>query len=222
MNKNEKIKRYLFFFIGLFVSSLGVSLVTKAELGTSPISAIPYTLSLGFVPTLGQFTIIFSLILILLQLIILKKKFKKESLLQIPVSVAFGYFIDFTMWLLGFLHPTQYAVKLLFLLSGCIVLGIGVFIEVVADVVMLPGESFVKAISDTYHKEFGITKVAFDISMTVIAGVLSLILSKHIESIREGTVAAAILVGFIARFMAKNWGELEGILFGKDKQILDS
>lgn len=36
----EKAKRYLIFLLGLFLSSLGVSLVTKADLGTSPISAI--------------------------------------------------------------------------------------------------------------------------------------------------------------------------------------
>ena len=69
----EKLKRYLIFFVGLFINSLGVALITKANLGTSPISSIPYVLSLGFSLTLGQFTIIFSVFLILLQIIILRK-----------------------------------------------------------------------------------------------------------------------------------------------------
>ena len=55
----EKAKRYLVFLIGLFISSLGVSFITKASLGTSPISSIPYVLSLNFSMTLGQFTILF-------------------------------------------------------------------------------------------------------------------------------------------------------------------
>lgn len=38
---SEKAKRYLVFLVGLFISSLGVSLITKADLSTSPISAIP-------------------------------------------------------------------------------------------------------------------------------------------------------------------------------------
>ena len=42
----NKLKRYLLFLIGLFINALGVSLVTKANLGTSPISSIPYVLSL--------------------------------------------------------------------------------------------------------------------------------------------------------------------------------
>ena len=96
----EKLKRYLIFLVGLFVNSLGVSLITKANLGTSPISSIPYVLSLNFPFTLGNFTIFFSILLIILQLIILRKNFKLEHILQIPVSIIFGYFIDLTMILL--------------------------------------------------------------------------------------------------------------------------
>ena len=60
----NKLKRYILFLIGLFVNALGVSLVTKASLGTSPISSIPYVLSLNFPFTLGNFTIVFSILLI--------------------------------------------------------------------------------------------------------------------------------------------------------------
>lgn len=62
------------------------SLITKASLGTSPISSIPYVLSLNFAFTLGNFTIFFSVLLILLQILILRKNFKLENVLQIPVS----------------------------------------------------------------------------------------------------------------------------------------
>ena len=96
MSQN-KIKRYLLFFVGLFVNALGVSLITKASLGTSPISSIPYVMSLNFPFTLGNFTIFFSIFLIVLQILILRKNFKIENILQIPVSIAFGYFIDLTM-----------------------------------------------------------------------------------------------------------------------------
>ena len=90
----NKLKRYIIFLVGLFVNSLGVSLITKANLGTSPISSIPYVLSLNFPLTLGNFTIIFSILLIILQLFILRKNFKLEHLLQIPISILFGYFIS--------------------------------------------------------------------------------------------------------------------------------
>ena len=162
---NYIVKRYIIFLIGLFVNSLGVALITKANLGTSPISSIPYVLSLNYPFTLGNFTIFFSILLIVLQLILLGKNFKVEHLLQIPVSLIFGYFIDACMILLGFVNPHSYPVKVIDLLIGCLILGVGVYMEVLADVVMLPGESFVRAVVFRWKTEFGITKICFDVSM---------------------------------------------------------
>lgn len=199
----KKIKCYIIFMIGLFINSLGVSLITKANLGTSPISSIPYVLSLSFPFTLGEFTIAFSLLLILLQLIILRRNFKVEHLLQVPISILFGYFIDLTMELLFFVHPSHYVTCIIYLLIGCIILGFGVYIEVYADVAMLPGESFVRAVNTTWNTEFGNTKVVFDVSMTIIAILLSFILTHQLNGVREGTIIAAFLVGLIARYIGQ-------------------
>lgn len=218
----EKFKRYIIFLIGLFINSLGVSLVTKANLGTSPISSIPYVLSLNLLLTLGQFTIIFSLFLILLQLIILRKNFKLEHLLQIPISIVFGYFIDVTMVLLKFIHPQSYISGVIVLLIGCLVLGFGVYLEVLADVAMLPGESFVRAITTTWNTDFGITKIIFDVSMTVIAAVLSLFFVQQLEGVREGTIIAALLVGFIARLFGRLLSFAPSLLFSEPVQTANA
>ena len=214
MSMVEKAKRYLVFLFGLFISSLGVSMITKADLGTSPISAIPYVLSLNFPWTLGGFTVVFSLVLILLQLIILRKNFKLEHLLQIPISIAFGWFIDLTMVWLSFLAPQSYPLKLVSLLAGCVVLGFGVYLEVLANVAMLPGESFVRAVVMTWKTEFGTTKVCFDVSITVIAVVVSFVLSGKLAGVREGTLIAAMVVLFIARIFGRLLSFLPGMLFG--------
>ena len=212
----EKRKRYLIFLVGLFVNSLGVSLITKANLGTSPISSIPYVLSLNFPFTLGNFTIFFSIFLIVLQLIILRKNFKLEHILQIPVSIIFGYFIDLTMILFFWVNPEAYIMKIVYLLIGCLILGVGVYMEVLADVVMLPGESFVRAIVLTWKTNFGTTKICFDVSMSVIAAVLSFVFAGRLAGVREGTVIAALLVGFIARLIGKK------LVFLKDMIFLES
>ena len=209
----EKLKRYLIFLLGLFVNSLGVSLITKANLGTSPISSIPYVLSLNFPFTLGNFTIFFSIFLIVLQLIILRKNFKLEHILQIPVSIIFGYFIDLTMILFSWVNPEAYIMKIVYLLIGCLILGVGVYMEVLADVVMLPGESFVRAIVLTWKTNFGITKICFDVSMSVIAAVLSFVFAGRLAGVREGTVIAALLVGFIARLIGKKLVFLKDMIF---------
>ncbi|MDD3220673.1 MAG: cytidylate kinase family protein [Lachnospiraceae bacterium] len=223
MTKRELCKRYFVFLIGLFISSFGVSFVTKAALGTSPISSIPYVLSLDLPWTLGEFTIVFSVLLIILQIVILGRNFQKVSLLQIPVSILFGYFIDLSMLLLVWLNPQQWVSKFLALFIGCVILAFGVYIEVIANVVMLPGEAFVKAVTVRFHTDFGTTKVCFDASMTVIAGVLSLVLFHALQGVGIGTIIAALIVGFIAKFFGRILMPFTELLFGKveEKIITD-
>ena len=194
-DKTELIKRYIFLLAGLFVNGLGVSFITKAGLGTSPITSIPYTLSLGFTPTVGMFTLVFNIFLIILQVILLRRNFQLQNLLQLPI-----------------IQPETYLLKVISLVIGCLILGFGVFMEMVANVAMLPGEATVRAFSDVFSTDFGKTKIAFDSSMTVIAAILSFIMFKHLDGVREGTIVAAILVGFIARLFKKYIGGIEKIL----------
>ena len=211
-DKTELIKRYIFLLAGLFVNGLGVSFITKAGLGTSPITSIPYTLSLGFTPTVGMFTLVFNIFLVILQVILLRRNFQLQNLLQLPIIALFSFFIDLTMSLLGFMQPETYAMKVVSLIVGCLILGFGVFMEMVANIAMLPGEATVRAVSDVFSTDFGKTKIAFDSSMTVIAAILSFIMFKHLDGVREGTIVAAILVGFIARLFKKYIGGIEKIL----------
>lgn len=211
-DKTELIKRYIFLLVGLFVNGLGVSFITKAGLGTSPITSIPYTLSLSFTPTVGMFTLVFNIFLVILQVILLRRNFQLQNLLQLPIIALFSFFIDLTMSLLGFMQPETYAMKVVSLIVGCLILGFGVFMEMVANVAMLPGEATIRAVSDVFSTDFGKTKIAFDSSMTVIAAILSFIMFKHLDGVREGTIVAAILVGFIARLFKKYIGGIEKIL----------
>ena len=198
-DKTELIKRYIFLLVGLFVNGLGVSFITKAGLGTSPITSIPYTLSLGFTPTVGMFTLVFNIFLVILQVILLRRNFQLQNLLQLPIIALFSFFIDLTMSLLGFMQPETYAMKVVSLIVGCLILGFGVFMEMVANVAV-------------FSTDFGKTKIAFDSSMTIIAAILSFIMFKHLDGVREGTIVAAILVGFIARLFKKYIGGIEKIL----------
>ena len=211
-DKTELIKRYIFLLVGLFVNGLGVSFITKAGLGTSPITSIPYTLSLGFTPTVGMFTLVFNIFLVILQVILLRRNFQLQNLLQLPIIALFSFFIVLTMSLLGFMQPETYAMKVVSLIVGCLILGFGVFMEMAANVAMLPGEATVRAVSDVFSTDFGKTKIAFDSSMTIIAAILSFIMFKHLDGVREGTIVAAILVGFIARLFKKYIGGIEKIL----------
>jgi uncharacterized membrane protein YczE/cytidylate kinase len=220
MTRKELLKRYTLFIIGLFINALGVSFITRASLGTSPISSMPYTLSMGFPLTMGEFTFLLNIVLIIGQIIILKKEFQKIQLIQIPVSILFGYFIDLTMSLLSFIHPTNYILKISSLLFGCAILGFGVSIEVIANVVMLSGEAFVKAIATKFKREFGTTKICFDVTLTICACIISMIMFNRIAGVREGTVIAALIVGLIAKFFNKHLAFIDNILCGDASTVI--
>ncbi|MGN0585379.1 MAG: YitT family protein [Ruminococcus sp.] len=199
--KTETVKRYLVFAAGLVLTALGIAFTTQSGLGTSPISAIPYTLSL-IVPkmTVGNWTIIFSMLLILIQLIIEKREAKKvELLLQIIVTFPFGYIIDFWIFCLEPFAPAVYPMRLLFMIIGCFVLAMGVYFQVTGNVVMLPGDAFVRSVSRAAGKEFGRTRMVSDIVMTAVAFIACLAALHTIQGVREGTVIAALLVGNIVR-----------------------
>lgn len=197
MTIKEGVKRYFVFFIGLFLNGFGVAFTTKALLGASPIASIPYSLSL-ILPrfTLGNYVIAFNILLVLLQWIILRDKANKAELaLQVVMVFLFGYFTDFSLFILKKIEPGNYAVKLLMLIIGCCILSLAVFFELIGNVVMLPGNGFPKAVAVLLRKEYGIVRVFSDITMTLIAAVLCLIFLKKLSGVREGTVIAAFLVG---------------------------
>jgi len=195
--------RALLFICGLLIMAIGVNLSVKANLGVSPISSIPYVYSLRFPLTLGQTTVIFNVLLILVQILLLKKDYEWIQLIQIPVVFLFGWFIDQTMPMLAWIHPSIYATRAFYCLLSCAVLGLGVFFEVRAKLTYLPGEGVAMALNRKFGLEFGKAKIGVDSAM-VIGGIASaLVFMGNVRGMREGTVAAAVLVGYIVRLYAR-------------------
>lgn len=205
MDKKEIAKRYGLLVIGLFFAALGVALTKRGELGVSPISSVANVLSYQFTDlTLGSWLILWNCVLILGQILLLRRNFQPIQFLQIPLSFLFGWFTDFGMRLVSFLPVQVYAVRLLMVLAGTVVLGFGITLSVIADQIMNSGEAFVKAISDVTHQEFGTIKVVFDISCVLIALILSLLFFEGaIVGTREGTIIAALCTGFVVKFFSR-------------------
>ena len=205
MTKRELTKRYILLIFGLFLSALGVAFTKHGELGVSPISSVPNVLSYKFTFfTMGVWLIIWNCILIVGQVIILRKEFQLIQLLQIPLSFLFGYFTDFGLWCVSPIPTDYYPVRLLMVLIGIVVLGLGISLAVIAGVIMNSGEAFVKAVSDSIHKEFGNVKIVFDICNVSLALILSLIFFDFtIVGAREGTILSAVLTGVVVKFFGK-------------------
>ena len=206
MSKSEIAKRYILFIISLFFSALGVAFTKHGELGVSPISSVANVMSYKFPSlSLGTWLIIWNCMLIVGQIFILRRKFQLIQLLQIPLSFVFGWFTDFGMWLMSFIPVNSYLVRIIMVVIGILVLGFGISLSVIADVIMNSGEAFVKAVSDTLDKDFGNVKIAFDVFYVIIAIALSLLFFDFtIVGTREGTIISALFTGIVVKFFCSS------------------
>ena len=209
-NKGDKVDkkliiRYIMLIVGVSIMSLGISISIKATLGTSPISCVPAVLCLAFPLTVGEFTILFNALLVIFQMILLRK-ITISQIAQMLVCIVFGYMIDFTLSLINFLNPSDYISQWLFCILSCFVLALGLTIEVKSDITMLPGDGAVVAIAEVLEKDFGKVKPFFDLTIVSMGVILSLYYLGHLEGVREGTIFAAIVVGFIIQFYNKIFG----------------
>lgn len=199
-------RRYILFAVSLFVNAMGIAFITKALLGTSPITSVTYVLSMFTPLTIGQWTIVLNLLFVLFELPFMTRKELTDDLrmflLQIPISLCFGTFIDLSMNMLYWLEPVKYIDQIIYLLLGCVILAAGITLEVKANVAMMAGEYFVRVISQRFHGEFGYVKLCFDITLVCIACLFSICFMSGIYGVREGTVAAALLVGPIVHFIS--------------------
>ena len=201
-----KFRRFLLFVISLFINAFGIAFITKAMLGTSPITSVTYVLSMFTPYSMGIWTILLNLLFVVLEPFFMSRKELKDEwrmyALQIPIACCFGLFIDFSMSILYWLQPSTYVGQVAALLAGCVILALGIALEVKVNVAMMAGEYLVNVITKRFHGNFGFVKLGFDITLLVSACLLSLVFLSGIEGVREGTVVAALAVGPIVHFVS--------------------
>lgn len=202
MLRVKLVLRYGILLLGLFCMGLGISLTTKSNLGTSPISSVPYVLSMILPLTFGEFTFLLSLLFVLVQVILLRSAFARLQYLQILVGAFFGSFVDLGMFLFSRIDPHTYVQKIAVLAMGSILLAVGVYLQVVANVIINPGEGLVRTIARKIGISFGSIKAFFDVTLTISAVALSLACFGSIRGIREGTILSALLVGSIVNVLS--------------------
>ena len=209
-------RRYILFVISVFINAYGIAFITKAMLGTSPITSVNYVLSMFTPLTMGQWTIIVNLLFVLSELLMMTKAQLRADLrmylIQIPVSLCFGTFIDISMTSLSWLNPATYPMQIVSMLAGCVILAGGITLEVKADVAMVAGEFFVRVLARRINGDFGYVKLGFDVGNVIVACVFSMLFIGGIHGVREGTVAAALLVGPIVHFLTPFCRVLNGVL----------
>lgn len=213
--KNMKV-RIPMYFVGLFIMTVGIALSVKSNLGVSPVSSIPYTMTCVWGIEMGKATIIFHAALVLIQILILRKRFRPINLLQVVVGIVFGYFTTFCNYLATYLPSTDNMVmRIVLMLVSTVFIAVGIFFYLPADLIPLAGEGVMQAVSDVTKIEFSKVKIGFDCSMVIISVITCLICIHSLGSVGVGTVIAAFLVGFNLGRVNKALGAKRDKLLGK-------
>jgi len=183
---------------------MGVAFSINADLGVSPVSTLPYVLSHITAFSVGMLTTAMMAVFILLQIAILRKQFKWINLTQMVFSFIFGYFVDFSRFILGDLVFPTYFGRLAMLAIAIVLIVIGVVLFIGAKLVPLPTEGFCLAIVEKKPgAKFHIVKMIMDCSLVVIGLALALIFADGLPGIREGTIISAVLIGKLIPYIRK-------------------
>jgi uncharacterized membrane protein YczE len=211
----KKINRYVIYLISLFIISLGASLSIKANLGTSPLICLPYVCSLITNLSVGIVVFLFTVLFIVIQIALLGRGFEKRQYLQFVVGSVFSFFVDFSLMLVNSINPVGYISQFLLLLFSCLVVAFGVLLEIQTEVVYLPADGVIVAISQVLKKEFPKVKPFVDTSMVIIAAILSVVFLGYLAGVREGTIISAIIIGPIVKILKKYLDSYVSRLFEK-------
>ena len=203
MNREHLVGGTALLIVGLFIMAYGVSFSIQAGLGTSPISSLPYTLSQLASFSVGNGTIVMHCAFILFQILLLRRRYKLVQLLQLPVALLFGVLTDFTLSTIQGLIPRSYLEQWVFCLLGIVLVGVGVSCEVKSNMIPLAGEGLILAVCEVFSLPFPRVKIGFDCSLVAFSCLLGLLFRGQLLGVREGTVAAAILVGLVSKQVIK-------------------
>ena len=207
LKKSSAIRLFLY-FAGFLIMTFGVAVSIKSGLGVSPISSVPYTMTVVFGIELGLATTLFSILCALLEIPILRKKYKPVNLLQIPVSMVFGFFRSSCVKLVQYVpDPSNFAVRLVLIFVSTFIIAVGVFMYLSAGYIPLPTEGLLLAIAEATNTKFASLKVAGDVTMVAVSLATCLIAIHSFGSIGLGTVISALLVGTEVKFITKHFGE---------------
>ena len=205
--------------------ALGVAFSANSDLGISPVNSLPYVISDIVKMQPGTCVTIIFCLYILVQVIVLRKEFNPINLTQIIFSTIFGYFVNFTKWMVGdFLLPGGYIGRLGMQCIGIVFVAFGVFLYLDVELVPMPMEGMTMAIAKKVGKPFPQVKTVVDCTV-VLLGVILTVVCLHLipfrdpgVRIREGTILAALVTGKVIEIMRKPLSPIiKKICFGESK-----
>lgn len=207
--------------ISLFVMTLGVALSVRSQLGSSVISTIPFVMSLagetGKAPglSIGEYTYVMNFLLVGLQILILRRRFQPVQLFQLLIGFLFGFLLDVNMWLTSSVVCDSLASRVVVQLLGCVVLAVGISLEIRCGSVTMPGEGITVAVCRSAGIPFAKAKIMVDISLVggAVAVGYAYFGSWQWQVVGIGTLIAMVFVGAAVRCIYPKMGWFTRLLY---------
>lgn len=204
MNLAKDKRRIFNYFVGLLLVALGVGLSIKSNLGVSPVSSIPYTITCITGLDVGKATIIFQSLLLLLQILILRKQFPLKNVLQIPAAIVFGAFTSFSTSLIAQIPlPDFFLFRLAMVLVSTMLIACGFHLYVFARLIPLVSEGLIMEVAEKYGKKFSSIKLIFDVTVVAISLITCLMVLGNLGSVGLGTIISSVLVGIEMKWISR-------------------
>ncbi|HBZ83407.1 MAG TPA: hypothetical protein DEP07_23935 [Brevibacillus sp.] len=201
--------RYAMFVLGLFIGAFGCVLAIKANLGVAPWDTFHIGLQKTFGLTIGIWSQIVGVVVILSSYLVAKIKPTFGMFLNM---ICFGSFLDLILWLNIVPEFESFWLRLLVFLLGVVVMTIGIGMYLSPRLGAGPRDSFMLAMNERLG--WSIQKVRLIIEVTVLIAGAALG-----GPVSIGTVLIAVLTGpmiqrtipFWQSVMKKQYGLMEPI-----------
>ena len=211
---------HLLLLLSMFFMTFGVALCVRSNLGSGVISSIPMSFTLageaGLAPgwTIGGYTNIMNIILVMAQVVVLRRRFEPIQFFQLLIGFIFGMFLDINMWLTSFFPYSTLADQIIAQLVGATVLGCAVAAEIRCGSVTMPGEGIQVAIACVTGKPFPVIKITVDTILVVLAVISGFCFfgTWPWTVVGPGTLFAMFYVGYVVKLVNPHLGWFDRLL----------
>ncbi|MDE6085614.1 MAG: hypothetical protein K2G40_04350, partial [Muribaculaceae bacterium] len=212
--------QHFLLLLAMFSMTLGVALCVRSNLGSGVISSIPMSFSLagevGKAPaiTIGGYTNIMNVILVVAQILVLRRQFEPVQLFQLVIGFIFGCFLDVNMWVTSFFSYINIWYQIVAQLIGATILGCAVALEIRCGSVTMPGEGIQVAIARVTGRPFPMVKIIVDTVLVILAVISGycFFAAWPWTVVGAGTLFAMFYVGYVVKLVNPHLGWFDRLL----------
>ena len=191
----KTILTFLFISINIVITGIGASLGIKAAVGVGAWDALSQSVSTVIGMKIGTFSMLLNISCVVVQLLMLGKKFKPISILQVFVAILLGNVVNFMLYdVYANLVINSYFLNLAIYVVSVLIIVVGVANIMAMNFISFPLEGACLVVSDRYNLNFGKVRQWVDIISIIIALVVAFVFKDN-YTVGVGTVIGMVMFG---------------------------